>query len=173
VLVDLGGLTPTSRGARIPYNGAQRTVIDGPFAEPEEEVAGYLILEVKTFVEATEWAKRSPFGISLNQGEQAEVGLRLLFDPSKFDVPGEAEDRTKKLEEKAGRRSGGGSGYVAASDLPTCRDHLGRDACDREIRARDVLLLQKTSAYSVAVQTYLRGRLTYYSYPFSEETSQI
>jgi hypothetical protein len=97
VLVDLGGLTPTSQGARLKYSGSECRVIDGPFAEAKEVVAGYLLLEVKTFAEAVAWAKRAPFGLTAPRGEEAVVELRPLFDPAYFDVPGEAEERAKRL----------------------------------------------------------------------------
>ena len=97
VLLDLGGLTPTRRGARVRYSGSKRTVVDGPFAETKEVIAGYLLLEVKTLAEAIEWAKRAPFGVGLPDGEEAEVELRPLFDPADFDVPGEAEERARRL----------------------------------------------------------------------------
>jgi hypothetical protein len=89
VLLDLGGLTPSSHGVRVRYSGSTRTVIDGPFAESKELIAGYLLLEVKTLAEAVEWAKRAPFGLGAHDGEEAEVELRPLFDPAEFDVPGE------------------------------------------------------------------------------------
>ena len=97
VLLDLGGLTPPSRGARVKYKGKKRTVIDGPFAEAKEFIAGYTLLEVKTLAEAVEWAKRAPFGLG---EEQEEVEIRPLFDPADFDVPGEAEERAKRIIEK-------------------------------------------------------------------------
>jgi hypothetical protein len=85
VLLDLGGLTPTSRGARVTYSGGKCKVIDGPFAEAKEMVIGYSLLEVKSLAEAVEWAKRAPFGVSLQDGEEAVVELRPLFDASDFD----------------------------------------------------------------------------------------
>ena len=100
VLLDLGGLTPTSLGVRLKYSGGKRTVIDGPFAEAKEVIAGYSLLEVKSLAEAVEWAKRAPFGLSVPEGEEAVVEIRPLFDPSEFDVPGEAEERAKRLDEK-------------------------------------------------------------------------
>jgi len=103
VLLDLGGLTPTSRGVRVKYSGSKRTVIDGPFPETKELIAGYLLLEVKTLAEAVEWAKRAPFGLGEQDGEEAEVELRPLFDPADFDVPGEAEERAKRLAETPGK----------------------------------------------------------------------
>ena len=103
VLLDLGGLTPTSRGVRVKYSGGKCTVIDGPFAEAKELIAGYLLLEVKTLAEAVEWAKRAPFGIGVQAGEEPEVEIRPLFDASDFDVPGEAEERAERLGEKLGK----------------------------------------------------------------------
>ena len=103
VLLDLGGLTPTSRGVRVQYSGSKRTVIDGPFPETKELIAGYLLLEVKTLAEAVEWAKRAPFGLGVHDGEEPEVEIRPLFDPADFDVPGEAEERAKRLGEKLGK----------------------------------------------------------------------
>jgi len=85
VLLDLGGLTPTSRGVRVKYSGSKRTVIDGPFAEAKEMVAGYTLLEVKTLAEAVEWAKRAPFIVQ--DGEEWVVEIRPLFDASDFDPP--------------------------------------------------------------------------------------
>jgi hypothetical protein len=85
VLLDLGGLTPTSRGARVKYRGGKCTVIDGPFTESKEMVAGYSLLEVKSLAEAIEWAKRAPFGVGMPDSEEAVVEIRPLFDPSDFD----------------------------------------------------------------------------------------
>jgi hypothetical protein len=103
VLLDLGGLTPTSRGVRVKYSGSKCTVIDGPFPDSKELIAGYLLLEVKSLAEAIEWAKRAPFGLGVPNGEEAEVEIRPLFDPTEFDVPGEAEERAKRLGEKLGK----------------------------------------------------------------------
>ena len=78
VLLDLGGLMP---GVRVTYKGGKSTVVDGPFAEAKEMVAGYSLLEVKSIEEAIEWAKRSPV-------QDGQVEIRPLFDPSMFD-PGQ------------------------------------------------------------------------------------
>ena len=102
VLLDLGGLTPTSRGVRVKYSGSKRTVIDGPFPETKELIAGYLLLEVKTLAEAVEWAKRMPYGLG-HDGQELEVEIRPLFGPEDFDVPGEAEERAKRLGEQLGK----------------------------------------------------------------------
>ena len=83
VLLDLGGLTPTSRGVRVHYQGSKRTVIDGPFPESKEMIAGYSLLEVKDLAEAVVWAKRAPFGTQ--DGAEGMVEIRPLFDASDFD----------------------------------------------------------------------------------------
>jgi hypothetical protein len=83
VLLDLGGLLPS--GARVKYSKNKCTVIDGPFAEAKEMIAGYSLLEVKSLAEAIEWAKRAPFGLTVGEGEEAVVEIRPLFDPSEFD----------------------------------------------------------------------------------------
>ena len=85
VLLDLGGLKPTSQGARVKYSGSKTTVVDGPFAEAKEMIAGYSLLEVKSLAEAIEWAKRAPFGLTVAPGEEAIVEIRPLFDASDFD----------------------------------------------------------------------------------------
>jgi hypothetical protein len=61
VLLDLSGLYPSAGGRRVKFSGGNRTVINGPFAESKELVAGYWILQVKSMDEAVEWAKRVPF----------------------------------------------------------------------------------------------------------------
>ena len=88
VLVFTEGLMPPDRGARVRCTGGKVTVRDGPFAEAKELVAGYSLLEVKTLAEAIEWAKRAPFGVTLQDGEEAVVEIRPLFDASDFD-PGQ------------------------------------------------------------------------------------
>jgi hypothetical protein len=72
------GLTPTSKAKRVRFSGAQRSVIDGPFAESKELVAGYWIWQVKSMDEAVEWLKRAPFDGGV------EVTLRPIFDPDDF-----------------------------------------------------------------------------------------
>ena len=60
VLLDLAGLQPSSKGARIKFSGAQRAVVDGPFTESKELIAGYCVIQVKSREEALKWAKRAP-----------------------------------------------------------------------------------------------------------------
>src|SRR5712675_994967 len=59
VLLDASGLKPSSKGWRVKYSGSKRTVVDGPFAEAKELIAGYTIIQVKSREEAVEWARRS------------------------------------------------------------------------------------------------------------------
>ena len=94
VLVDLSGLQPSSKGARIRFSGGKQTVIDGPFAETKELIAGYWIIKVKSREEAIAWAKRvpAPFG----EGQDAEIEVRQFFEMEDF-APGEAIDRAKEL----------------------------------------------------------------------------
>jgi hypothetical protein len=94
VLVDLSGLQPSSKGARIRFSGGKRTVIDGPFAETKELIAGYWIINVKSKAEAIQWATRapSPFG----EGKEGEIELRQFFEMEDF-APGEAVDRAVEL----------------------------------------------------------------------------
>src|SRR5258708_31376028 len=63
VLLDLSGLQPTSKGARIKFSGGKPKVIDGPFTEAKEVIAGYWLIQVKSKEEAIEWAKRIPFDV--------------------------------------------------------------------------------------------------------------
>ena len=90
ILVAGDGLRPSSHGKRIAFDGADRTVIDGPFAETRELVAGYWLWEVRTMDEAVEWVKRCPnpmFGPS-------EIEIRPLYEAEDFAdlIPAEASE---------------------------------------------------------------------------------
>ena len=82
VLVDASGLKPTSNAWRVKYNGKKTTVVDGPFTETKELVAGYTIINVKTREEALEWTKRFP-NPSLDNGI-AEIEVRPFFELEDF-----------------------------------------------------------------------------------------
>jgi hypothetical protein len=99
VLLDLAGLQPSSKGARIRYSGGKRTVIDGPFAETKELIAGYCIIQVKSKEEAIEWVKRAP--APDRENAEGEIEIRQLFEPEDFE-PGEMKDRWKELEKTKG-----------------------------------------------------------------------
>ena len=82
VLVDGSGLQASAKGWRIRYNGQQRSVVDGPFAETKELVAGYTVINVKSREEALAWTKRFP-NPSLDGGE-AEIEVRQYFELEDF-----------------------------------------------------------------------------------------
>lgn len=81
VLLALDGLHPSSKGARVRFSGNSRTVIDGPFTEAKELVAGFSILQVKSLEEAIEWVKRSP---NCSPGSDYEVEIRQVFEMEDF-----------------------------------------------------------------------------------------
>ena len=72
------GLHPSSKGARVRFEGKKRTVIDGPFAETKELLSGYWVWQVKSFEEALEWLKRAPFDGG------TEIELRPIFENEEF-----------------------------------------------------------------------------------------
>ena len=94
VLVDLSGLQASSKGARIKFSGNKRTVIDGPFAETKELIAGYWIIKVKSREEAIEWAKRVPN--PAGEGQEGEIEIRQFFEMEDF-APSEAIDKAVEL----------------------------------------------------------------------------
>ena len=90
------GLQPSSKGTRVRFSGGKRTVIDGPFAETKELVAGFWLWQVKSKAEAIEWLKRAPF-------EDAEVEIRQLFETADFapsDPSGEIRKKEEELRKK-------------------------------------------------------------------------
>ncbi|RKF30736.1 YciI family protein [Paraburkholderia fungorum] len=95
VLLDATGLQPSSKGWRIRYSAGKRTVIDGPFAETKELIAGYTLIQVRSREEAMEWARRFPAPF----GEQAdgEIEVRQLYELEDFEPSPELE-RFKKLD---------------------------------------------------------------------------
>jgi hypothetical protein len=93
VLVDLSGLQASSKGARIKFSGGKRTVIDGPFAETKELIAGYWIINVKSRDAAIEWAKRAPN--PHGEDQDSEIEIRQFFELEDF-APSDAVDRAKE-----------------------------------------------------------------------------
>ena len=75
------GLQPSSKGARVRFSGNKRTVIDGPFAETKELVAGFWLLQVKSKAEAIEWIKRCPNPF---ENEESEIEIRQVFEAEDF-----------------------------------------------------------------------------------------
>jgi len=90
------GLQPSSKGARVRFQGNKRTVIDGPFAETKELVAGFWLWQVKSKQEAIEWLKRAPFD------EGTEVEIRQVFETADF-APVDPTGELRKKEEELRR----------------------------------------------------------------------
>ena len=99
------GLQASSRGARVFFNGSKKpTVVDGPFAETKELIAGFWILRVKSREEAIEWIKRAPNPYDTGEGH---VEIRQIFDADDFapsDPTGELRDAEARLREQAARQ---------------------------------------------------------------------
>jgi hypothetical protein len=100
VMLDGGGLHPSKRGARVRFGDGAPTVIDGPFPETKELVAGYWLLECKSWDEVIAWMKRVPN----TDGKHGEIEIRQLFELSDFDMSAEAkqvhDDVQSKLQER-------------------------------------------------------------------------
>jgi hypothetical protein len=90
------GLHPSSKGKRVRFDGAQRTVIDGPFAETKELVAGFWIWKVKSMEDAVEWLKRAPFGGG------TEIEIRPIFEAEDFgaEFTPELREQEERLRER-------------------------------------------------------------------------
>ena len=97
------GLKPSSQGARIVFSGKKRTVVDGPFAETKELIAGYWIWQVKSMEEAIEWAKRCPNPT----GAEGVLELRPVFELDDFgdQVTPEVRERDERLRSQIQEQS--------------------------------------------------------------------
>ncbi|QCP48028.1 YciI family protein [Trinickia violacea] len=95
VLLDATGLQPSSKGWRVRYSGGKRTIVDGPFAETKELIAGYTLIQVRSREEAMEWARRfpAPFG----EMADGEIEVRPLFELEDFE-PSDAVERFRDLD---------------------------------------------------------------------------
>ena len=93
------GLQPSSKGARVQFDGPKRTVVDGPFAETKELVAGYWIWQVRSLDEAIEWVKRCPNPMP----GPSEIEIRPLYDIEDFGdiVTPEVREQNKRLREES------------------------------------------------------------------------
>jgi hypothetical protein len=94
VLLDASGLQPSSKGFRIKYAGGKRTIVDGPFTETKELVAGYTLIQVKSREEAVEWAGRFP--APLGEGADCEIEIRQLYELEDLG-PSEAVERFREI----------------------------------------------------------------------------
>src|SRR5215468_9575519 len=97
VLLDGAGLQPSSKGARIKFSGGKPTVIDGPFAETKELIAGYWLIQVNSRQEAILWAKRIP--APHGKDADGEIEVRQLFEQEDF-TPSESVTQAFELAEK-------------------------------------------------------------------------
>ena len=94
VLLEASGLQPTSKGWRIKYSGGKRAVMDGPFAETKELIAGYTLIQVESPEEALEWTRRFPN--PQGEGADCEIEVRQLFELEDFG-PGKEVERFRDL----------------------------------------------------------------------------
>jgi hypothetical protein len=83
-LLDAAGLQPSSKGWRIRYDGGRKTVVDGPFAETKELIAGYTLIQVRSREEALEWSRRFPNPVG--EGARCEVEVRQVYEMEDFDT---------------------------------------------------------------------------------------
>jgi hypothetical protein len=91
------GLQPSSKGARVRFKGSERSVVDGPFAETKELIAGFWLWEVRSMEEAIEWVKRCPNPMD----EESEIEIRQVFEADDF-----GENLTPELREAGERLRG-------------------------------------------------------------------
>jgi hypothetical protein len=100
ILLAAEGLHASAQGARIQFSGTKRTVIDGPFAETKELIAGYWLWQVKSKEEAIEWVKRCP---NPHEGE-SEIEIRQVFEMEDF-LPCAAVDRARELGKEVAKKN--------------------------------------------------------------------
>ncbi|HEY2622110.1 MAG TPA: YciI family protein, partial [Dyella sp.] len=103
VLLAAEGLHPSARGVRVRYAGDQRTVIDGPFAETKELIAGFWLIQVASLEEAIEWLKRAPNPFD---GIESDVEIRQVFEAEDFgaEFTPELREQEARLREQIGDR---------------------------------------------------------------------
>ena len=104
VLLAGEGLQPSSKGARVRFSGSKRTVIDGPFAEVKELIAGFWLIQVNSKEEAIEWIKRAPNPFP---GTESEIEIRQVFEAEDFgaELTPELRDQEERLRAQAARNA--------------------------------------------------------------------
>jgi hypothetical protein len=97
------GLQPSSKGARVRFSGDKRTVVDGPFAETKELVAGFWIFQVKSKEDAIEWVKRAPNPMP---GTESEIEIRQIFEADDFgaEFTPELREQEERIREQISRK---------------------------------------------------------------------
>jgi hypothetical protein len=100
VLLDAAGLQPSSKGWRIRYEGGVRRVVDGPFAESKELIAGYTLIQVRSREEALEWTRRYPNPVG--EGSTCEIEVRPVYEPEDLQhvAPQSEIERFNKLSKR-------------------------------------------------------------------------
>jgi hypothetical protein len=103
VLLAGEGLHASSKGARVRFSGSQRTVIDGPFSETKELIAGFWLFEVKSREEAIEWVKRAPNPFP---GTESEIEIRQVFEPADFgpNISPEMREAEERMRAEGAQR---------------------------------------------------------------------
>jgi hypothetical protein len=101
ILLDLAGLQPSSEGTRIKFSGGRPTVVDGPFAETKELIAGYWLIQVKSKEEAIDRTKRAPS--PHGEGAEGEIELRQVFELEDFG-PSPAIEDARRLESELAKK---------------------------------------------------------------------
>jgi hypothetical protein len=101
VLIDVAGLLPSAMGRRVRLSGGNRAVIEGPFAESKQLIAGYWVLQVQSMDEAVEWAERFPFQAWSRiypgeYGAEVEIEIRQVFEPEDFDLSNSVGERVRR-----------------------------------------------------------------------------
>jgi hypothetical protein len=99
VMLEGAGLQSSAKGARVRFSGTKRTVVDGPFAETKELIAGYWIFQVKSLEEAIEWVKRCP---NPHEGD-SEIEIRQFFELEDF-APSDAVEHHRKIGEELAKK---------------------------------------------------------------------
>ena len=99
-LLDASGLQPSSKGWRVQYDGGKRSIVDGPFAETKELIAGYTLIQTRTRDEAIEWSRRFPNPVG--EGIPCQIEVRQLYEMEDFD--GIVEDKTAERFREIGMR---------------------------------------------------------------------
>ena len=97
VLLDAAGLQPSAKGWKLRFRAGQRTLIDGPFAESKELIAGYTLIQVRSREEAMEWARRFP--APMGADKDAEIEVRQLYELDDFE-PSPAVERFREMQAK-------------------------------------------------------------------------
>jgi hypothetical protein len=103
MMLAMEGLHPSSKGARVRFSGSKRTVIDGPFTETKELIAGFWLIQVKSKEEAIEWVKRSPNPFP---GKESEIEIRQVFEADDFgaEFTPELREREERTRAEAARK---------------------------------------------------------------------